>query len=69
LVFDPEILRQRYAVERDKRIRAEGLDQYRHLSAALPELNVDPFTKTRLRHYLEDAVSTSDLDLQPCRNA
>jgi cyclohexanone monooxygenase len=41
LEFDPEQLRERYRRERDKRLRADGIDQYRE-------------ARDELTHYVED---------------
>lgn len=44
LEFDPEALRARYALEREKRLRPDGVDQYREASGELAGfVEVDPF--------------------------
>jgi hypothetical protein len=43
LGFDPEALRERYRRERDKRLRADGIDQYREARGELARfVEVDP---------------------------
>jgi cyclohexanone monooxygenase len=47
LDFDPEALRERYRRERDKRLRSDGIDQYREASGDLARyVDVDPFAPT-----------------------
>ena len=45
LGFDPDKLREKYAHERDKRIRPEGLAQYQELSGELDVFDVDPYVE------------------------
>ena len=47
LDFDPEELRERYRRERDKRLRTDGVDQYREARDDLARfVEVDPRTPT-----------------------
>jgi cyclohexanone monooxygenase len=45
LEFDPAALRRRYQAERDKRLRADGIAQYRELSGDLARFNDDPYVE------------------------
>ncbi|MCB1749155.1 MAG: NAD(P)/FAD-dependent oxidoreductase [Gammaproteobacteria bacterium] len=49
LGFDPGELRQRYKMERDRRLRREGNDQYREVSGELARFVDDP--------YIEQAIA------------
>ncbi len=40
-----EALRQRYRVEREKRLRADGMDQYLELSAVFNDIDADPYAE------------------------
>jgi hypothetical protein len=42
LGFDPAALRQKYAAERERRLRADGNNQYREITGALERYNADP---------------------------
>jgi cation diffusion facilitator CzcD-associated flavoprotein CzcO len=60
LGFDPAELRQKYANEREKRLRADGNSQYQEIVGALERYNRDPYVKpgfTRpAQHEQLDAV-------------
>jgi cyclohexanone monooxygenase len=61
LDFDPVALKARYLAERDKRLRAEGQDQYRELSGKFAHLDIDPyvdpgFSRAPLSDEVEVAV-------------
>ena len=61
LGFDPEALRQKYADERAKRLRADGNSQYREITGQFDHHNVDPyvepgFTRAPLNEELEVAI-------------
>ena len=43
LAFDPAALREKYRAERDKRLRADGNDQYVEVKAALAHYADDPY--------------------------
>jgi len=43
LGFDPDALRARYRAERDKRVRADGNDQYREVTGAFAHFVDDPY--------------------------
>src|SRR5271154_235727 len=45
LGFDPAELRRRYAEERERRLRADGNNQYREIAGALEHYNSDPYVK------------------------
>src|SRR6204780_3435802 len=45
LGFDPAELRQRYAAERAKRLRADGINQYQEVRGPLEHYNTDPYAK------------------------
>ena len=61
LGFDPEALRQKYADERAKRLRADGNSQYREITGQFDHHNVDPyvepgFTRAPLNEELEVVI-------------
>src|SRR5258708_5486730 len=43
LGFDPEALRARYRAERDKRLRADGNEQYREIAGEFAHYLDDPY--------------------------
>ena len=45
LGFDPAALRQKYAAERVKRLRADGNNQYQEITGAYERYNADPYVK------------------------
>jgi cation diffusion facilitator CzcD-associated flavoprotein CzcO len=45
LGFDPAVLRQKYAAERAKRLRADGNNQYQEVTGEHEHYNVDPYVK------------------------
>jgi cyclohexanone monooxygenase len=61
LGFDPAALRQRYAAERERRLRGDGNDQYREITGALEHYNADPyvdpgFTRPALQEQLDAVI-------------
>jgi cation diffusion facilitator CzcD-associated flavoprotein CzcO len=54
--FDPEALREKYQVERDKRIRQEGNAQYIEVAGQFAEYLHDPYTEPIDRPPLTDEV-------------
>jgi cation diffusion facilitator CzcD-associated flavoprotein CzcO len=61
LGFDPAALRQRYAAERAKRLRADGNNQYQEITGALEHYNSDPyvdpgFTRPALQEQLDAVI-------------
>ena len=61
LGFDPAEMRQKYADERDKRIRADGNNQYREVTGQHEHYNVDPyvepgFTRPALQEELDAVI-------------
>jgi NADPH-dependent 2,4-dienoyl-CoA reductase/sulfur reductase-like enzyme len=61
LGFDPAVLRAKYAAERQKRLRADGNDQYREVTGALEHYNHDPyvepgFTRPALQEELDAVI-------------
>ncbi len=61
LGFDPDALREKYRQEREKRLRADGIAQYREiageLSAYLDDPSVEPgFTRDPLRDEVDVAI-------------
>ena len=61
LGFDPAELRQKYAAERDKRLRADGNNQYQEITGALEHYNADPyvdpgFTRPALHEQLDALI-------------
>ena len=45
LGFDPGLLREKYAAERAKRLRADGNSQYQEISGRFEHFNVDPYVE------------------------
>ncbi|MGH8006261.1 MAG: flavin-containing monooxygenase, partial [Candidatus Binatia bacterium] len=45
LDFDPGALRERYAAERDKRLRADGNEQYQEMKGQYGRYNIDPYVE------------------------
>ena len=45
LGFDPAELRRKYAEERERRLRADGNNQYREIAGTLEHYNSDPYVK------------------------
>jgi hypothetical protein len=45
LGFDPGLLREKYAAERAKRLRAEGNSQYQEITGKFAHFNTDPYVK------------------------
>ena len=57
LGFDPEALLERYRIERDKRLRADGNDQYLEIKGQLAHYLDDPFIDGKIeREPLADEV-------------
>jgi cyclohexanone monooxygenase len=61
LGFDPAELRRKYAAERDKRLRADGNNQYQEITGALEHYNSDPyvdpgFTRPALNEQLDAVI-------------
>jgi cation diffusion facilitator CzcD-associated flavoprotein CzcO len=61
LGFDPGLLREKYAAERAKRLRADGNSQYQEITGRLARFNVDPyvepaFTRAALCEDLEVVI-------------
>lgn len=55
--FDPDALRQKYKAERDKRVRADGNDQYREVVGDFAYFVDDPYIETALqRGPIDDAI-------------
>ena len=46
LSFDPDALRQKYREERDKRLRADGNEQYIEITGDYSDYNDDPYIET-----------------------
>ena len=63
LGFDPAALRARYQAERDKRLRADGNEQYKDISGEFAHYLDDPyvapgFSREPLTDEVEVAVDT-----------
>ncbi len=54
--FEPDALRARYRAERDKRLRADGNDQYVEIAAQFAHYLDDPYTAPFERPPLTDEV-------------
>ena len=60
LDFDPDALREKYRVERDKRIRPDGNDQYKELKGEFSHYSEDPYISEPLqREPLTDLVDVA----------
>ena len=55
--IDKVALKRKYAAERDKRIRADGSDQYVRLETEYSDLAIDPYTPREERDPLTDHVT------------
>lgn len=55
--IDKQALKQKYAEERDKRIRADGAAQYIRLESEYADLAVDPYTPVTPREPVTDHVT------------
>ncbi|MBO6703640.1 MAG: NAD(P)/FAD-dependent oxidoreductase [Pseudomonadales bacterium] len=58
-MIDKEGLRQRYAAERDKRIRTDGNDQYIEIKDQLSHYLQDPYVPVKEREPLNDHVTVA----------
>ena len=58
-IVDPEALRERYRIERDKRLRPEGADQYLEPSGRFAHLEADPWADTDPREPVNVEVTTA----------
>jgi len=56
LTFDPDALRERYRQEREKRLRADGNDQYVEIKSQFAHYLDDPYTEWVEREPLHDDV-------------
>src|SRR2546423_1923675 len=56
LAFDPDALRRKYREERDKRLRADGNEQYVEVTDAFAHYVDDPYVEPFDREPLTDAV-------------
>ena len=54
--FDPDALRERYRIERDKRLRADGNDQYREVAGEFAHYVDDPYVAPIERPPVTDDV-------------
>ena len=60
LGFDPDELRQKYQVERDKRIRPEGSEQYTEVAGDFSQYIDDPYIDvTQKRAPLNDEIDVA----------
>lgn len=57
--FDPDELRRRYREERDKRLRADGNEQYIEIKETLAHYLDDPYSELRSRDPLFDEVDVA----------
>jgi heterodisulfide reductase subunit A-like polyferredoxin len=54
--FDPDALREKYRAERDKRLRADGNDQYVEIAGEYERYLHDPYVERIDREPLHDDV-------------
>ncbi|MEY4173967.1 MAG: hypothetical protein RI900_1132, partial [Actinomycetota bacterium] len=57
--FDPDLLRQRYRDERDKRLRADGNEQYVEIAGQFAHYLDDPYVEVQERAPLFDTVEVA----------
>ena len=57
--FDPEYLRKKYRLERDKRLRQDGNDQYQEVSGEFSYFAEDPY----LEETIERAPLTDEVEV------
>ncbi|MEC7289210.1 MAG: monooxygenase, partial [Pseudomonadota bacterium] len=55
--LDKDALKQKYAEERDKRVRADGNAQYQRLEGSFDDLAADPYTPWTERAPVTDHVT------------
>ena len=51
--FDPDAMRGRYHIEREKRLRSDGIEQYIKVSGQFAKYLDDPYAKQIDRHPIE----------------
>ena len=56
LGFDPAALRQKYAAERAKRLRADGNDQYQEITGEHAHYNLELYVKRFTRYALHEEL-------------
>jgi cyclohexanone monooxygenase len=60
LGFDPSALRRKYDAEREKRIRADGNDQYHNVTGDLERYTVDPYIEEEIvRDSVEEEIDVA----------
>lgn len=59
LGFDPVALKDRYARERDRRLKRDGAAQYTRLEQRLPQVEADPYTPVAPRAPRDEAVDVA----------
>ena len=59
LNFDPDALREKYKVERDKRLRRDGNAQYQEMTGELDHYTDDPY----LDHAIERQPLTDEVEI------
>ncbi len=57
--FDPDALREKYRIERDKRLRADANEQYREISGEFAHYLADPYVAPIQREPLFDEVEVA----------
>jgi cyclohexanone monooxygenase len=59
LTFDPDTLRERYRRERDKRLRADGINQFVEIAGQYAQYLDDPYVESLARAPLRDEVTVA----------
>ena len=60
LEFEPDALRAKYAQERTRRLRADGINQYVEISGAFARFGEDPWADPSFaRHPITDTVDVA----------
>ena len=66
LDFDPDALREKYRLERDKRLRSDGNSQYQEMSGEFDHYTDDPYIDNAIkREPLKDEVEICLLYTSP----
>jgi len=59
LPFDPNALRDKYRLERDKRLRAEGNNQYLEIAGDFARYSEDPYAQPLTREPITDEMEVT----------
>ena len=62
LGFDPDELREKYRVERDKRLRVDGSEQYQEMEGDYTHYVDDPYIKEKIEREAAKKVKQEERD-------